>query len=211
MTCTIYIFKSERGTIVENNIYPFSDVTLTKDDIILLDTSFVLNLANSDINSTVSQECNDLTLKIIQNKATVAISLITYEELHNVFLKIQYRDHFGNSSFCENDVKTWTSGNPQSFQAAIDATISARDNYMKLLQNSPAFYTDPIGQFTPETFARAVELQKKYALPGLNDAKQIAIAIEESVSCFATTDHDFLRINEEGLKILVDTRTYNRL
>lgn len=71
---------------MENNIYPFSDVTLTKDDIILLDTSFVLNLANSDINSTVSQECNDLTLKIIQNKATVAISLITYEELHNVFL-----------------------------------------------------------------------------------------------------------------------------
>ncbi len=193
-----------------NNVYPFSDISLTQNDIILLDTSFVLNLCNSNNNASIAQECDDLTLKAIQSRATYAISMITYEELYNVSLKQQFINHFGDN-FCEGDIKAWKNSQPKSFQTAIDNALSQRNAYINVLQRSPAFYPDPIGEKSAITINQAIELQHKYVLPGLNDAHQIAIANNESISCFATTDSDFLHVNEAGLKILVDSNTYNKL
>lgn len=193
-----------------NSVYPFSDISLTKNDIILLDTSFVLNLCNANNSSSISQECDDLTLKIVQSQANFTISSITYEELYNVSLKQQISNHFAGS-FHEDDVKTWIKSQPKAFQAAINNALIQRGKYINYLRQSPAFYPDPIGEILANTIDQAIELQHKYLLPGLNDAHQIAIANNEGISCFATTDSDFLHVNETGLKILVDSNTYNKL
>lgn len=195
---------------MENNVYPFSDTILDQNDIILFDTSYVLNLCNSNNNTSISQECDDLTLKIIQSRATSAISLITYEELYNVLLKQEFSNHF-NGEFYENDIKVWKNSQPKSFQSAIENALLRRDEYINILRKSPAFYPEPIGEMSVSTTNQAIELQRKYVLPGLNDARQIAIANNEGISCFATTDSDFLHVNEAGLKILVDSNTYNKL
>ena len=88
---------------------------------------------------------------------------------------------------------------------AMDET----NDYIMNLKKINNYYPDIVGNTDYMLLQLANEIQYKYQIHGLQDAKQIAIAIKEKFTHYVTVDHDFNNVNCDQLQILVDKNTFN--
>lgn len=195
------------------NVLPFNDANLTSNDFLLMDTSFILAYSGYDTLTKGradlvprKMECNNLISKIIDADAMFAISTVTYEEL----LSIIQRDFFKqNQCPTESDKKRLRSLDPDKYSKIIQMAMDETNNYIMNLKKINNYYPDIVGNTDYMLLQLANDIQNKYQIHGLQDAKQIAIAIKEKFTHYVTVDHDFNNVNCDQLQILVDKNTFN--
>ena len=195
------------------NVLPFNDANLTSNDFLLMDTSFILAYSGYDTLTKRradlvprKMECNNLISKIIDADAMFAISTVTYEEL----LSIIQRDFFKqNQCSTESDKKRLRSLDPDKYSKIIQMAMDETNDYIMNLKKINNYYPDIVGNTDYMLLQLANDIQNKYQIHGLQDAKQIAIAIKEKFTHYVTVDHDFNNVNCDQLQILVDKNTFN--
>lgn len=192
---------------MENNSAPFYKVDLSRNSLVILDTSFVLDFAGHNGNETKQTQCEDFIWSIMMANAVFAITAITERELYEVLLKNEYKRYF-TDEFTEKDLKKLRVQDPAKLNSMIQNAEGRKNNVIKLLNASSAFYNETVGEDYPLLFQEAVQIQRQCALPGLSDAFQIAISKKCSGDVFATTDSDFNRVKMDNLTIAVDEKTY---
>ena len=135
-----------------------------------------------------------------------AISTVTYEEL----LSIIQRDFFKqNQCSTESDKKRLRSLDPDKYSKIIQMAMDETNDYIMNLKKINNYYPDIVGNTDYMLLQLANDIQNKYQIHGLQDAKQIAIAIKEKFTHYVTVDHDFNNVNCDQLQILVDKNTFN--
>jgi Predicted nucleic acid-binding protein, contains PIN domain len=134
------------------------------------------------------------------------ISVKTLEELRNVIIRETFRSNNVNPS----DMKGLRDTNYASFAAIMRQALNSYDNYIKKLENQPSFYPEPVGEINSDLIKKSEELHIKYNFPGPADSVQLALALQNEVSYFATTDSDFGYVTENSLDILLDGCAYRK-
>ncbi len=189
---------------LSNNSIPFHKVDLSNGKFVLFDTSFVLNLSGYNNNAPIKQECDDFVWKIAISKSAFAITTITEKEIYEIFLTNGYNSHF-NKKYTEGDIKSLRRDQPHILEAILSVAQIKKEATIDLLKESP-FYWGTVGEINNTTLNEAYSIQRKYILPGFNDALQLAIANHNS-EIFAATDKDFNSVVEDKLIIAVDEKT----
>lgn len=199
-----------------NNICSFDDVKFENNSLVVLDTSFALCFLGCDdyeygSNKTVHlarrKECERLINKLSEASGMFAISIKTEEEIRNVITRNTFKKRGLDK---ENKIKEYKERHCEQYKSIMGQCNNDISDYLKKLRNSPIYLEDPIGNIDKDTMKLAADLQYKYDIHGFNDAIQIAIALKEEATHFATLDRDFNNVNEEGMQILVDSITYNK-
>lgn len=185
---------------------PFNSARFQNSDIIMLDTCFFLNFFGFDNSTYVRKQCEDLVKNATNSNAMFVISVKTLEELRNVIIRETFRSNNVNPS----DMKGLRDTNYASFAAIMRQALNSYDNYIKKLENQPSFYPEPVGEINSDLIKKSEELHIKYNFPGPADSVQLALALQNEVSYFATTDSDFGYVTENSLDILLDGCAYRK-
>ena len=90
----------------------------------------------------------------------------------------------------------------------IESGTSRAIEALSTLFKTKPFLDEITGTVANSTIVLAQELNKKYYFPSFNDSLHLAIAVENGVDFFLTTDKDFCNVNEPNLQVLVDNTTY---
>lgn len=178
--------------------------------IAMCDTSFLANLLAYNGNSTVQQECQDAIYSMVVGKSIAAISVKAAEELTGLYIRSAQAEALAKKDFTQEDLKAMRDYDPALYKKMIENGTSTAAEALSALFKTKPFLDEITGTVTNSTIVLAQELNKKYSFPSFNDSLHLAIAVENKVDFFLTTDKDFCNVNEPNLQVLVDNTTYGK-
>jgi predicted nucleic acid-binding protein len=189
-----------------NSILPFNQVQFTSDDIILLDTSFILNSLGYNNNVFLESECNSLIASISMSNAICCIPQIAKTELLHIIKK----DIFRRSGYYnENKIKQLKNSNFTLYEQLYDQAKTSTEGYFNTLYNNDIIFPESVGDINELLLELSKKIADDFKLYGTNDSILIATAVKEKINYIASTDKDFCNINIKNLTILMDSDNYN--
>ncbi|MPM25254.1 hypothetical protein SDC9_71744 [bioreactor metagenome] len=190
-----------------NNVLPFNQASFTSDDIILLDTSFILNSLGYNNNVSLESECNSLIASISMANAICCIPQIAKTELLHIIKSGIFKK---NGYDTENKIKILRDSNPILFQQIYGQAQSSVDSYFNTLYNNEIIFPKGVGNLDEELFELSKKIADDFMMQGTYDSVLIATAVKEKINYIATTDKDFCNINIKNLNILLDSGNYRK-
>ncbi|MDF2700998.1 MAG: hypothetical protein K0Q49_2562 [Haloplasmataceae bacterium] len=189
-----------------NSVLPFNQASFASDDIILLDTSFILNSLGYNNNRLLESECNSLIASISMANAICCIPQIAKTEL----LHIVKKGIFSKSGYdTENKIKILKNSDPILYKQIFGRANSAVESYLNTLYNNEIIFPESVGNIDEELFELSKKVADDFIMYGTNDSILIATAVKEKINYIATTDKDLCNINIKNLTILLNNDNYN--
>ena len=189
---------------------PFYKADINGSDLIVLDTCFVMDVLGLNNNAKRVEECEDFLTQIIINGGTAGITFLVREELYSVKLRNMLSNKLGH--YNQETLKSYIKDNPKEYTEIMGQALRETDESISSVLKRPHFLDSYIEleKNGSELSQKAFELQNKYLFPGINDPKQLAIAMEWDAKYFATTDKDFTNVTDQSIGIVTDSKNYDK-
>lgn len=161
-------------------------------EIILADTSVLLELTGYDNKTVRTKEVHDFFVRLAYNNNIITTSVKTWEELNIILGSKLPKD----KSKLVNNTNAFTDINQKV--ELIRGTFNALPNV----------YSEPIGIIDNNIIKMAQENAVKYNLKW-GDSIIVSIAEHEKVSHLWSLDSDYAKVNN-GISIYLDSKSYNK-
>ena len=193
---------------------PFWRANFNSSDLVIMDTSFVMDLLELNESKSRAQECADTLHSIGINKALAAFIFLVPLEMYNAIFqnkaKEAIKSEYNSIEYNQKALKRFSKDNPEEYRKIVEESYRIAQEAMATLKLYPQVYDQALGMPGQALVDASMTLQSKYLFPGTNDPTHLAIAVSENATYFATTDRDYLVVNEPNLHILVDDKLYKK-
>lgn len=179
----------------------FLDAKITNSDIVQVDTNFLLLFMGYGADEERRKQCESLMCNVTSNGGMVVIATKTVEELTHVVVR---------GLFNEKGINYDKKSREKEFDQFTNLTLTGvqkAQRYLTDFYNHPGVFNQPIGSVDLQTLNKSQEYMMKYGMQ-TSDAIILATAITEQVNYLATCDKDYAKVDEPGLTVLIDEKTY---